>query len=152
MIVPTTDALDLIIEFEDLRTSAYKCPAGVWTIGYGHTQGVKAGDKITEDQARTYLYNDINDFAKKIKRALNADEIELESAHQFDALVCFAFNVGTGALLKSTLWKRLKQKDYTGASFQFLRWNKAKVDGKYIVLNGLTRRRTAEMNLFLKRD
>ena len=149
---PTEECYNLIKKFEDVRLKAYKCPAGVWTIGYGHTDGVKAGDKITEEQALEYLKSDVNAFAKKISKALDADEIELNSIHQFDALVCFAYNVGVSALTNSTLWKRLKAKDYTNAAAQFLRWNKAQVDGKYVVLNGLTRRRTAEMNLFLKRD
>lgn len=149
---PTEECYNLIKNFEDVRLKAYKCPAGVWTIGYGHTDGVKAGDKITEEQALEYLKSDVNAFAKKISKALDADEIELNSIHQFDALVCFAYNVGVSALTNSTLWKRLKAKDYTNAATQFLRWNKAQVDGKYVVLNGLTKRRTAEMNLFLKRD
>ena len=149
---PTKDCYKLIANFEDLRLKAYKCPAGVWTIGYGHTDGVKAGDKITEEQALEYLKTDVNTFAKKISKALDADEIELETIHQFDALVCFAYNTGASALTNSTLWKRLKAKDYANAAAQFLRWNKAKVNGKYVVLNGLTRRRTAEMTLFLKRD
>lgn len=149
---PTEECYKLIKNFEDVRLKAYKCPAGVWTIGYGHTDGVKAEDKITEEQALEYLKSDVNIFAKKISKALNADEIELETVHQFDALVCFAFNVGASALINSTLWKRLKANDYAKAAAQFLCWNKAKVNGKYVVLNGLTRRRTAEMTLFLKRD
>ena len=148
----TEECYRLIANFEDCKTKAYKCPAGVWTIGYGHTKDVKAGDKITEVQAFNYLMDDVKEFSCQISKALDADEIELETVYQFDALVSFAYNVGASALTNSTLWKRLKAKDYGNAAAQFLRWNKAKVNGKYVVLNGLTKRRTAEMNLFLKRD
>lgn len=152
MISPTIDAFNLIKSFEDLRTKAYVCPAGVLTIGYGHTDGVKKSDVITEKQANEYLKSDVADFSKKLNKALNADEIELQTVHQFDALICFAFNVGITALINSTLWKKLKAKDYQGAAGQFGRWNKAKVNGKYVVLNGLTKRRYAEYKLFLKED
>lgn len=149
---PTFCAYQLIKTFEKLETKAYKCPAGVWTIGYGHTKGVKAGDVITEEQADKLLTEDVNVFAKELTKALNADEIELQSRHQFDALICFAFNVGMNSLIHSTMWEKLKAKDYCGASIQFERWNKAKVNGKYVALKGLTRRRNAERQLFLEPD
>lgn len=152
MITATTDATNLIKSFESLRTKAYVCPAGVLTIGYGHTDGVKKSDVITEKQADEYLKSDVAEFSKDLNKALNADEIELQNIHQFDALICFAFNVGMHALINSTLWRKLKAKDYQGAANQFARWNKAKVDGKYIVLNGLTKRRYAEYRLFTKED
>lgn len=158
MITATADAINLIKRFEGLRTKAYVCPAGVLTIGYGHTEGVKKSDVITEKQADEYLKSDIAKFSEDLNKALNADEIELQNVHQFDALVCFVFNVGEYALFgsKSTppsiLWKKLKAKDYQGAAEQFGRWNKAKVNGKYVVLNGLTKRRYAEYKLFTKED
>ncbi len=149
---PTNDAINLIKTYEGLYTKAYTCPAGVLSIGYGHTKGVKADDVITEAQANKYLEEDLSVFAKEVTNALNADEIELLSIHQFDALVCFAFNLGTNALVKSTLWKKLKAKDYIGAAGQFMRWSKAKVKGKYVTLQGLVNRRRAEKMLFLKED
>ena len=152
MITATADAINLIKHFESLRTKAYVCPAGILTIGYGHTEGVKKSDVITEKQADEYLETDLEKFSKQLNKALNADEIELQNVHQFDALICFAFNAGMSALINSTLWKKLKAKDYQGAAGQFGRWNKAKVNGKYVELNGLTKRRYAEYKLFTKED
>ena len=152
MMTYTNDAVNLIKTFEGLKTKAYKCSAGVLTIGYGHTKGVKANDVITEKQADEYLKADLDYFSESLNKQLKADKVELQNVHQFDALICFAFNCGKGALYGSTLWEKLKTKDYQAAACQFERWNKANVDGKYIVLNGLTRRRRAEMLLFIKED
>lgn len=158
MMTYTNDAVNLIKTFEGLKTKAYKCSAGVLTIGYGHTKGVKANDVITEKQADEYLKADLDYFSETLNKKLKADKVELQNVHQFDALICFAFNVGEYALFgskstpPSTLWRKLKAKDYQAAACQFERWNKAKVDGKYIVLNGLTKRRRAEMLLFIKED
>lgn len=139
--------IELIKHFEGLFLTAYLCPAGVWTIGYGHTGlrhrdgTVRAGRKITEAEAETLLRIDMDYFEGKVqslvKVPLNDD--------QFAALVSFAFNVGEGNLASSTLLRRLNAGDYAGAAEQFARWNKAA--GK--TLAGLTRRRSSERNLFL---
>jgi len=131
----------LIKSFEGLELEAYLCPANVWTIGYGHTKGVKKGDKITKEQAEKLLEEDLAFFRNGVKRLV---KVALNK-NQFGALVSFAYNLGLGSLESSTLLKMLNAKDYQGAADQFLRWNKSK--GK--VLTGLVRRREAERAVFL---
>lgn len=135
------DGLNLIKEFEGFRADAYLCPAGVWTIGYGHTGGVAEWQSVTKQEAEEYLKSDVA-FAEDVINEYV--EVEL-TQHQFDALVCFVFNIGANAFRESTLLRLLNQGDSEGAAEQFLRWNKA--GGK--VLAGLTRRREAERELFL---
>ena len=133
--------LGLIQEFEGCKLDAYKCPAGIWTIGIGHTKDVKEGDKITEAQALDLLREDIT----WVENAIN-DHVKVKiNQNQFDALSSFIFNVGAGAFSLSTLLKKLNAADYEGAANEFPRWNKA--SGKE--LPGLTRRRAAEKALFL---
>ena len=133
--------LDLIKKFEGCRLKAYLCPAGVLTIGYGHTKSVKPNQTITQKQADELLLADLTEFERGVKSSL----IVPINDNQLGALVSFAYNVGIGALQKSTLLKKLNAKDYQGASSEFLRWNKA--GGKE--LKGLTLRRQAERELFL---
>lgn len=137
-------AIPLIKEFEGCKLKAYKCPADVWTIGYGHTDGVKEGDEITQQEADRLLASDVELFTSGVQRLVSSDI----SRNQLGALTSFAFNVGLGNLRHSTLLKLVNAEDFAGAADQFLRWNKA--GGK--VLPGLTRRREAERQLFLKED
>lgn len=132
--------LNLIKDFEGCRLKAYLCPAGVWTIGYGHTQGVKPDMVINQLQAERFLRQDLKRFEDAVTSLVKVPI----TPNQFSALVSFAYNVGTGALYDSTLLRKLNKKDYKGAANEFLRWNKA--GGK--VLPGLTRRRLAEKDLF----
>lgn len=132
--------LNLIRDFEGCRLKAYLCPAGVWTIGYGHTQGVKPDMVISQLQAERFLRQDLKRFEEAVTSLVKVPV----TPNQFSALVSFAYNVGTGALYDSTLLRKLNKKDYKGAAAEFLRWNKA--GGK--VLPGLTRRRIAEKDLF----
>ena len=134
--------IELIKKYEGCVLKAYKCPSGVWTIGYGHTNGVKSGMKITKAQALNYLKQDLNVFEKDVT---NYVKVTLNQ-NQFDALVSFSFNCGAGALKTSTLLKKLNSSDYNGTANEFLKWNKS--NGK--VLNGLVRRRQEEKELFLK--
>lgn len=134
--------IELIKKYEGCVLKAYKCPSGVWTIGYGHTNGVKSGMKITKAQALNYLKQDLNVFEKDVT---NYVKVTLNQ-NQFDALVSFSFNCGAGALKTSTLLKKLNSSDYNGSANEFLKWNKS--NGK--VLNGLVRRRQEEKELFLK--
>ena len=134
--------IELIKKYEGCYLKAYKCPAGVWTIGYGHTNGVKSGMVITKDQAVTYLKNDLITY----ERAVNSYVKVPLTQNQFDALVSFSFNCGTAALKHSTLLKKLNSGYYDGAANEFTKWNKS--NGK--VLNGLVRRRQEEKELFLK--
>lgn len=134
--------INLIKSFEGLRAKAYRCPANVLTIGYGHTAGVREGQTITAEEAEAMLRRDIARFESCVE---NAVSVAL-NLNQFSALVSFAFNVGCGALKNSTLLKKLNSGDYIGAASQFNRWINA--GGK--PLNGLVRRRKAEQTLFLK--
>jgi len=139
--------LDLIKHFEGLSLKAYKCPAGVWTIGYG-TTGVpeaRLGVVISAARAEELLAIDVDKFSRQVW-VLVSDVVI--NQRQMDALIAFAYNVGIGAFKTSTLLKKLLQKDYTGASKEFLRWTKAK--GKE--LPGLVKRRRAESLLFLGGD
>ena len=141
--------VNLIKSFEGCSLKAYKCPAGVWTIGWGTTEpinGVKPheGMIITQQQADELLIKNL----KAYENAVNKYVTYPINQNQFDALVSFAYNCGNGALKTSTLLKKLNAGDVHGAANEFLRWNKA--NGK--VLNGLTRRREAERKLFLKEE
>lgn len=140
--------LSLIRTFEGLSTKAYRCPAGLLTIGYGHTFNVTKDMKITQKEAERLLLSDLSYFEKEVTNLLNNCSY---TQSQFDALVCFAFNVGVSSLITSTLLKKFKAGDIRGAADEFLRWNKAtspETKSK-IVLKGLTLRRQAERRLFL---
>lgn len=132
----------LVQEFEGCRLDAYRCPAGVPTIGYGATgPDIRMGMVWTQEQADARLVEDLARFADGVERLV---EVDL-SDNQFAAIVSFAFNVGLGAFRDSTLLRKLNAGDYLGAADQLPRWNK----GGGRVLPGLTRRRAAERDLFL---
>lgn len=140
-------ALDLIKSFEGLKLTAYLDIVGVPTIGYGCTHGLTKADvdgkrTITEAEAEEMLMSELAKFEAGVENCVNVQINE----NQFGALVAFSYNVGTGALQKSTLLKMLNSGDISGAAEQFLRWNKA--GGKEVA--GLTRRRQAERSLFLQ--
>lgn len=132
--------IDLIKTFEGLKLTAYRCSAGVLTIGFGTTRNVKPGQTITAAEAERLLRDDLREFERGVRAAV---KVPLEQ-HEFDALVAFVYNVGLGAFRKSTLLRLLNAGDKAGAAKQFGRWNKA--GGR--VLAGLTRRREAERKLF----
>ncbi len=134
--------LSIIRDCEGLRTTSYRCPAGIPTIGYGHTgPEVKDGQTITKEEADRLLRDDVKNAERAIKRLV---KVQLTQG-QFDALVSFTFNLGAGNLQTSTLLKKLNAGDYAGAAEQFLVWNKAA--GK--VLPGLVKRRERERQCFL---
>lgn len=144
--------LDLIKDFEgylrplkDGGCIAYRCPAGVWTIGWGCTKGVKAGMTWTKQQAVEGLRRELAECEAAVTRMVTVPIHQ----HQFDALVSFAYNCGVGALKKSTILRKLNRGDVEGAAAAFELWNKATVNGKRVVLRGLARRRAAEKALFL---
>lgn len=140
----TSDAgINFIKNFEGLRLKAYKDVVGVWTIGYGHTKGVRSGHEITEDEAEDLLRSDLADFEAAVNKAVKVPLAQYE----FDALVSFAYNVGKTALVNSSLLRMLNAGDRDKAADQFLRWDKA--GGK--VVKGLTNRRKAERAMFLGR-
>lgn len=137
--------VDLIKTFEGLRLLAYQDDAGVWTIGYGHTEGVKSGDVISEVQAESYLLKDIDEAAQAVLRLTKQGLTQ----GQFDALVSFVFNLGQGAYARSTLLKTINTGDFEGACFQFSRWVKVRLpSGEMVTSNGLVRRRAAECEMF----
>lgn len=139
------DGRAFIGRHEGLRLSAYRDAAGVWTIGYGHTAAAgppvpAAGLTITAGEAETILARDLVRFEAAVARLVTVPL----SQGEFDALVSFAFNVGDGALARSTLLRKLNAGDPAGAAAEFGRWNKA--GGR--VLAGLTRRRAEERAMF----
>lgn len=147
-------AIALIKEFEGLRLESYLCTAKVWTIGYGTTlypngKRVKPGEKCTKAEAELYLKLAVEIFAREVKSLIKVPVTD----NQLCALISFAYNVGSDidadtiaeGLGDSTLLKKLNAGDIKGAAAEFPKWNKS--GGK--VTPGLTRRRKAEMELFL---
>ena len=136
----------IIKEFEGFRATAYLCPAGVWTVGYGTTRingkPVKENVKITTQEAEDFLEQDLKRFEDGVNRLV---QVEI-TQNQFDALVSFVYNLGIGSLQKSTLLKKINAGLFDEAAEQFLKWDKA--GGKKLA--GLTRRRKAERELFLR--
>ena len=133
--------INLIKQFEGIRLTAYKCPAGVYTIGYGHTRGVKRGMKITEEEASAYLTADLRNSEKAVERY---DSVYHWNQNEFDALVSFTFNCGA-TNLRSLLRNGKRNRSQIAATLPLYR----KAGGK--VLKGLERRRAAEKALFLER-
>ena len=143
--------IDLVKRFECFISKAYLCPSGYKTIGFGHrTDEITT---ITEPEAENLLKKDLNKLASKISYSLERDKIKVNQ-NQFDALCSFAFNLGYSALVFSTLWKKLKQGDYAGASAEFPKWVYiTKTDPETgerfkIKLKGSETRRKAEQELF----
>lgn len=120
---------------------AYRCPAGVWTIGYGCTEGVKPGMIWTQKQAEEALMKEIAKHEHGVNLMIKVPVTQ----NMFDALVSFSYNCGVYGLSKSTIMKRLNNKDYTGAAKAFSMW----VKGGGKVLPGLVKRRAKEAALFL---
>lgn len=136
------DAYELIKKHEGLRLQAYRCPAGVLTIGYGHTNGVSEGMSITKEEAERLLSQDI----AVAEAAINKYNLALNQ-NQFDALVSFVFNVGAGNFSRSTMLCKLKVNPYDSSiGDEFYRWVYAK--GK--VLPGLQKRRADEVRIYIK--
>lgn len=128
--------IQAVKQFEGLRLKAYRCPAGIWTIGYGHTRGVKAGQEITRAQAYTLLVGDMLPFVQYVNRLGVC-----KTQGQFDALVDFAYNLGTAALGSSTLLQLIRTKaDDAVICKEFRKWVFS--NGK--VLTGLKKRREWE--------
>lgn len=139
-------ASDKVKEFiksqEGLRLDAYRCPAGVWTIGYGHTGAdVRAGMKITQSEADRLFDIDLSRFEQELTDMIHANHVEGLRQNQFDALLSFAYNVGLSKLRGSTLWRKVRTNlnDPTIPA-EFEKW----VYAAGVVLRGLERRRVAE--------
>ncbi|WP_051658181.1 lysozyme [Azospirillum argentinense] len=138
------DALALVRHFEGLYLNAYLCPAGVPTIGYGHTAGVRMGQTIDGLQAEVFLRADMAEAAAQVDKLVTVPLTD----RQRGALASFVFNLGAGALRDSTLRSMLNKGDYKGAAGQFGRWVYATVNGEKVQLPGLVKRRAAEAKLF----
>ena len=134
------EGIALIKKFEGCELEAYKCPAGVWTIGYGHTKDVKEGDRINKDEANYLLEEEMIEYEGYINDIV---EVPLEQ-NQFDALTSWVYNLGSSNLMSSTMLTLLNEGKYDEVPQQIKRWNKA--GGK--VLDGLVLRREAEALLF----
>lgn len=140
-----TRGIAVIKEYEGVRLQAYKCPAGVWTIGVGHTSAagdpqVQPGMTITEAEAMQILRQDLVRFEDAITRRV---KVELKQ-HQFDALVSFVFNVGERAFAESTLLRKLNAGRYGDVPAELMKWTR----GGGRELPGLVRRRRAEAALW----
>ncbi|MBQ2644047.1 glycoside hydrolase family protein [bacterium] len=137
----------LIKTFEGLRLKAYYCPAGVLTIGYGHTKGVYQNQEITTETANKFFDEDIKVYVNMVNTLVTVPL----SQGQFDALVSFTYNCGINNFRNSTLLKLLNKNDYSGAAAQFVLWNKIRRNGKLVPCEGLTNRRKAEREMFLSK-
>ena len=137
------DGMEIIRICEGLRLTAYKCPAGVWSCGYGHTgPDVKEGMHITPEQAEELLKKDVKSAEIAVYELVT---VPLTN-NQFSALVSFVFNIGRGKFSGSTMRRLLNKGDYKKAALEFDKWIYS--NGK--ILNGLVTRRTREKALFLK--
>jgi len=138
----SAQGIALIQQFEGFRSNAYRDPVGIWTIGYGFIKGVREGDVITKEQAVTRLKRELTEYEAAVFSATHGKTTQSE----FDALVCFAFNIGVEGMRKSSVIKAHNRCDKQAAARAFGLWNKA--GGK--VFPGLTRRRAAESALYLE--
>lgn len=134
----SSKGVSLIKSFEGCRLNAYKCPAGVWTIGYGHTAGVHQGDTISQEEAEDLLRNDLIKYESYV---LKYNDIYKFNQNQFDALVSFTYNCGAGNLKNLT---KNGTRTIAQISTKMLLYNKS----GGVTLKGLRRRRNAEKELF----
>ena len=147
-------AVNIVKQYEGFYSKAYLCPAGKWTIGWGHTKNVKPGDVCSKELAEIYLKEDLQVAAGVVDRYV---KVPLTQG-QYDALASFCFNVRPDLFRNSTLLKKLNKGDYAGAADQFSRWiyggdqNGDKKITKADALLGLIKRRAAERALFLSKD
>lgn len=136
---PSPRCYRLLEAFEVFRPTAYKDIRGVWTIGYGHTEGVREGDTCTMAQAEAWLGQDTMRAAIAVNKHVTVPLTQ----NQFDALVSLTFNIGVTAFEESTLLRKLNDKDYAGAAEEFLSWKRAGSKR-----NALLQRREKEKALF----
>lgn len=165
------NTIKLIQHFEGLHDGDLKkiglqpkrCPAGIWTAGWGRAltdpktgkflksdadyslalKLVEGG--LTENEATEWLIEDINEFASSLEKSLSPCDLNPD---QIGAVLSLAYNIGTSSFLKSTLMSCLKTNNLKQAALEFLKWDKATVNGKKVALKGLTLRRQAEKKLF----
>lgn len=145
----TDEIKRLIKEWEGCRLTAYRCASGRLTIGYGHTgKEVCRGLRIAQATAEYFFENDVARFEREVTALLESSGVKVRQ-HQFDALVSFAFNAGTGNLKSSTLLRKVKANpDDATIPDEFRRWVYGTVDGKKKVLPGLVKRRDKEARIY----
>lgn len=135
--------ITMIKSFEGLSLEAYRCAAGIWTIGYGHTKGVRTGQRVTQEEAEALLRDDICDAEGAVSQC------GILNQNQFDALVSFVFNVGLGAFGTSTLKKMVAANpNDTLIKSEMMKWKYATVNGRKVVLPSLQSRRIKEAELY----
>lgn len=147
------NCINLIKKWEGCQLEADRCPAQVWTIGWGTTlypdgRKVQPNDRISQQQAEELLFYECNQKAQELLKLVTVPL----NQNQFDALVSFTYNVGLGAFGNSTLRRKLNESDYEGAANEFKQWTMITVNGQRVVLQGLVNRRKDEENLFRKID
>ena len=133
-----------IESFEKCKLTAYDDGTGTWTIGIGRIKDVKRGDTCTEEQARDWFAEELQEYEKAVSARVKV----IINQFQFDALTSFTYNVGTGALRTSTVLRKLNEGNFVAAAPAFELWNKGTVNGVLQVLPGLTKRRQAERKIF----
>ena len=149
----SNNGYNIIKNFEGLRLNAYRDIAGVWTIGYGSTfyhdgKRIKPGDKLAgEAQADALFRNTLGEYENTVNVFVKVPLTQ----NQFDALVSFTYNEGTGAFKSSTLLLKLNEKNYEAAALHFLAWNKITDPhtGEKVICTTLVQRRKEESELFL---
>lgn len=132
---------DLLKRFEGCKLKAYKCPAGIWTIGFGSTRGVQEGDVITQEEADVLLLVEAQEYLDEALRL--SPRLRSATPGQQAAIASFIYNCGAGNYKKSTLKRNIDAGDFNEAKHSIKMWVKA--DGK--VLRGLVTRRQAEADL-----
>jgi lysozyme len=138
-------AVDLIKRFEGYRQKAAQLPDGRWTVGYGHTLTAREGASVSENDAEALLLYDLI----AVSHSVNEHTYTPLNQNQFDALVCFAFNIGVENFLRSGVLRRINEGSMLQAACAMEMWRKADFEGERIVIDALVRRRSAEKTLFL---
>ena len=140
MMQTSRTGIELLKHFEGCELKAYQDSVGVWTIGYGHTKGIYEGLEITQSEAEKMLIDELPEYEGYITDKV----VPMLQQHEFDALVCWVYNLGPTNLSSSTMLKKLNAGEFKEVPFQMKRWDKA--GGQPLL--GLTRRRNAEALLF----
>lgn len=139
------NGIQFIKQREGEEFEAYQDSVGIWTIGVGHTKGVRKGQSITPEQSTKFLLDDLASTEHTINDLVTVPLTQ----NQYDALVSLVFNIGGENFRRSTLLRSLNSRQYLSAAGEFVKWNKGTKNGKKVVINGLTIRRKKEENLFL---
>ena len=140
-----TEAAKLIKKYEGCKLQAYQCPAGIWTIGYGHTKGVKEGDVWTQEQADTALMQEIEEYGNGV---LQVCPTLADYPNRLAACISLAYNIGPGNFAGSSVAKYIRRGEYRAAADAFGMWVYA---GKQ-KLQGLVNRRQAERTVFRREE